>query len=183
MSNILLLGLQQAIASVQPSEDFAPPTLLFFEADGVTPISLDGIAFTAKIGSVATLTAVAGLTVSGNALTFFVPVNGWPTGKHDFTLLASDGTDTRDIFANSTLTVGQPASFQVTPYGGASSGQMVAALSGATLLALISSLTESQLSSLTQAIFAGLLQQTGSAAPVPTGQAFVDSSNFVVVAD
>jgi hypothetical protein len=151
-SNIALLSLQQVIAAVEADEDFAPPPLQFFEADGVTPVSLAGISFTAKIGAFPALasSAGAGIAVSGNSLTFFVPAasKAWGTGRYAFTLLASDGTYTRDIFANSTLTVGAPAAFSVSAFAGAGSGAALSSLSGAQLLALLSSMPVSDLQSL-----------------------------------
>lgn len=147
MSNILLLSLQQVVAGVEADEDFAPPSLLFLEADGVTPIDLTGISFTARIGDFPPLTSANGaIAVSGNSLTFFVPAaqKNWATGRYGFSLLASDGTNTRDIFANSTLTVGQPASFSVAPYGAASSSTAITSLSGANLLAIIANMTVAQ---------------------------------------
>ncbi len=147
MSNILLLGLQQVIAGVQADEDFAPPSLLFLESDGVTLIDLTGIEFTAQIGNFPPLTSANdAITVSGNALTFFVPAaqKNWAPGRYSFSLTATDGLNTRDIFANSTFTVGQPASFSMARYGGASNSTALSSLSGATLLALVSSLTEAQ---------------------------------------
>ncbi|MGO8738064.1 hypothetical protein [Rhodoblastus sp.] len=193
-------GLQQVIASVQPDEDFAPPTLLFLEADGVTPIDLTGIEFTARIGSFPPLTSGDGaITVSGSSLTFFVPAASklWPTGKYAFSLLASDGTNTRDIFANSTLTVGAPASFVATPYGSPSSSSaiVVGGLSGASLVASVGAMTLAQMQTVADLLAAAMSprsissmignmpKQTGTEAPVATGDGFIDSSNFVVVAE
>jgi hypothetical protein len=151
MSNILLLSLQQVIAGVEADEDFAPPPLQFFEADGVTPIDLTGIAFTARVGMFPPLTSSGGgIEVSGNSLTFFAPAaaKAWRTGRFPFTLLASDGTFTRDVFASSTLTVGQPASFSVSAFSNGGSGAALSSLSGAQLLGLLGNLSSSQLQSL-----------------------------------
>ena len=151
MSNIVLLSLQQVVAGVEADEDFAPPPLQFFEADGVTPIDLTGIEFTARIGMFPPLTSSGGgINVSGNSLTFFVPVAAkiWPTGRFNFTLLASDGTYTRDIFANSTLTVGQPAAFSVVAFSSGGSAVGLSSLSGAQLLALLGAMPASQMQSL-----------------------------------
>jgi hypothetical protein len=151
MSNILLLSLQQVIASVETNEDFAPAPLQFFEADGVTPIDLTGIEFTARVGMFPPLTSTGGgIEVSANSLTFFVPATAkvWPTGRFNFSLLASDGTYTRDIFASSTLTVGQPAAFSVSTFPGGGSATAMSNLSGAALLALIGNMPASAQQSL-----------------------------------
>ena len=141
MSNILLLSLQQVAASVEADEDFGPWTMTFFEADGVTPIDLAGISFTATIGPFQALTSGAGgaLTVSGNTLTLFLPAaqKNWATGRYSFSLLASDGTYTRDILANSTVIVGAPAAFSVSAYSSGGSANALSNLSGAALLALL----------------------------------------------
>ncbi|MCI4680164.1 hypothetical protein K9U39_10910 [Rhodoblastus acidophilus] len=147
MSNISLLSLQQVVASVEGDEDFAPPPLQFFEADGVTPIDLTGIEFTARVGMLPPLTSASGggIAVSGNSLTFFMPAAAkiWPTGRFPFMLLASDGAYTRDLFAHSTLTVGQPASFSVTSCSPAGPANALSSLSGAALLALIANMPAS----------------------------------------
>ncbi len=151
MSNILLLSLQQVIAGVEADEDFAPPPLQFFEADGVTEIDLTGIEFTARVGMFPPLTSSGGgIGVSGNSLNFFVPAAAkvWPTGRFPFTLLASDGTFTRDIFAHSTLTVGQPAAFSVSAFSSGGSGAALSSLSAAQMLAMLGNLPASQMGSL-----------------------------------
>ncbi|WP_298353935.1 hypothetical protein [Rhodoblastus sp.] len=151
MSNILLLTRQQVIASVEADEDFGPWTISFFEADGVTQIALSGISFTASVGSYPALTSAGGaITVSGNAITFFVPAasKAWATGRYPFMLQASDGTYTRDIFANSTLTVGAPAAFSVSALASAGAASALSSMSGAQLLSLLGALSSSQLQSL-----------------------------------
>ena len=81
MSNILLLSLQQVIASVETDEDFAPASLQFFEADGVTPIELTEIEFTARVGMFPPLTSSGdGIVVTGNSLSFFVRREGLAHG-------------------------------------------------------------------------------------------------------
>jgi hypothetical protein len=84
VSNLLLLQPQVVRAAVMPDEDFAPPALMFVEADGVTPIDLTGIAFTATIGAFPALTSGNGLIASGSTLIFFVPAaqKNWPTGRY-----------------------------------------------------------------------------------------------------
>ncbi len=135
MSNIELLPLLKIAAGVQADEDFNP-SIAFFAADGVTPLSLAWIAFTARIGSVATLASAGGQIVvsgaAGNILSFNVlaAAKNWPTGRYPFSLLATDGTYTRDVFADSFLVVGAPAFFSATPKAGYSSAaQASAALS------------------------------------------------------
>ena len=85
--------------------------------------------------------------ISGNSLSFFVAAaakTAWPTGRYAFTLTAADGTYTRDIFANSTLTVGQPAAFSVAALAGAGSSVALSGLSGAALEASILAMSPSQ---------------------------------------
>jgi hypothetical protein len=148
MSNISLLSSQQVIASVDCDEDFAPPPLLFFEADGVTPIDLSGISFTSRIGNFPALTNAGGggIQVAGNSLTFFVPAasKNWPSGRFSFSLLASDGTFTRDLFANSTLTVGGAASFAVTSWATNTAAVALSGLSGTALLATLMNMSAEQ---------------------------------------
>lgn len=186
MSNLPLLSLQQVVASVQPDEDFAPPPLLFFQADGVTPISLAGINFTAKIGSLATLTSAAGggITVSGNALTLNIPAaqKNWATGRYPFTLLGSDGTTAQDLFASSFITVGQAASFSIVPFRGGGSVNVLTGFTAPAFLASFMNLSPTQQAIIAQAIIAVLPVQTGPNAPVNAGQGFINSSNFVVIA-
>lgn len=118
-TNVWTLQMWTVRASVQADEDFRAGPLTFFAADGVTPLDLTGIAFTARIGA-ATLTSAAGqIFVSGNALSFFVPAGSvaWRSGRFGFSLLAEDGLRAHEIFANSALTVGLPMSFSATPFG------------------------------------------------------------------
>ena len=156
MSNILLLTPQQVLASVESDEDFGPWTISFFEADGVTPIGVAGISFTARIGAYPALTSAAGggITVSGNSLTFFLPAasKAWATGRYPFTLQAGDETYTRDILANSTLTVGAPAAFAVSAFASGGSSVALSSLSGSQLLTLLGVMPVSQMQSLVSLI-------------------------------
>ena len=118
-TDVWALQMWNVQASVMPDEDFRGGPLEFFAADGVTPLDLSGITFTARIGA-ATLTSAAGqIVVSGNALNFVVPAGSvnWRNGRFRFSLMAQDGVHTHDIFANSTMTVGLPLSFSATPFG------------------------------------------------------------------
>jgi len=153
MTQILLLSLQTVLVSLEADEDFAPPSISFFQADGVTPISFDGISLSAQIGSFPALTNATngGITVSGNSLTFFVAAaqKSWATGRYPFTLTAvgNDTTGTLrtvDVFANSYVTVGQPASFSITPYSSGGAGVALANMSGAEFLAAASVMTTAQ---------------------------------------
>lgn len=164
MSTLPLLSLQTVLASLQPDEDFAPPAILFFQADGVTPIDLSGLSLTARIGNFPPLTSANGMiAVSGNALSFFVAAaaKNWPTGRYPFALTVSDGVLTRDIFAHSWLTVGQPASFSVASLAASGVAVALANLSGASLLALMSTLSTAQLQSF------GELMADAQAAAIP----------------
>ncbi len=160
MTNIEFLPLLKVVAGVQGDEDFNP-SIAFMQSDGVTPIGLAGIAFTAKIGSLATLSTSAGsLVVSGpgnNVLSFSAPAIGraiWPTGPQPLSLQATDGTYTRDVFANSTLIVGNPASFSVTTFStpGASAA-VIGTFTAVAIAAALAGLSPAQLSMLRPRFF------------------------------
>lgn len=156
MSTLSFLSLQVVIASLQPDEDFAPPAILFFQADGVTPIDLSGLSLSARIGHFPALTSDnGGIVIAQNAVNFFVAASAknWPTGRYAFSLTATDGKFTRDIFAQSWLTVGQPASFSVTPYVAKATSIALSTLLNSSLVALIETLSSEQLEELA-ALFA-----------------------------
>lgn len=121
MSAISLLPLLKVSAGVQTDEDFTL-AIAFYLSDGVSPINLTGISFTSRIGSIFSASTAAGtLSITGansNNLVFAVPASAkasWPTGAYTLSLLATDGTYTRDVFAMSTLTVGAPALDTIAP--------------------------------------------------------------------
>jgi len=121
MSSIEVIPLLKTITGVQTNEDFIY-SLAFYYDDNVTPVSLTGIAFTANIGNIATLSTTANsIIISGsddNILTMSVLASGkeaWGAGEYSFSLLASDGIYTRDIFAQSSLIVGAPFITYVVP--------------------------------------------------------------------
>ena len=118
-TDVWALQMWNVQASVMPDEDFRGGPLEFFAADGVTPLDLAGIAFTAKIDAVTLTNEVGQIVVSGNALSFFVPAGSvsWRSGRFGFSLLAQDGVRAHEILANSALTVGLPMSFAAAPFG------------------------------------------------------------------
>lgn len=130
-TNISALPLLKVLAGVQSDEDFTI-SLALTQSDGVTPLDLSGISFSSKIGSFATITTANGLTVSGNIISWTVLAaqkSGWPTGQYDFALTASDGTDTRDVFAaHSKIRIGEDLSLVVISVSSATaaSGSAVA---------------------------------------------------------
>ena len=74
----------------------------------MTPLSLAGISFAAKIGA---LGNVAGSISASNVLTIAVAAaakTAWTAGVYPLSILASDGVQSFDLLANSSLTVGAP---------------------------------------------------------------------------
>lgn len=202
MSNINLLPILQVLAGVQPDEDFVL-TIAFWLSDNVTPVALTGITFTASIqdvieeGVAATINGVISGT-SSNILTLQVLAAAkanWQIGTYALTMTASDGTYARDVFAFSTLTVGAPAldsaSQLIVPglsplsYGEFLSSALTSALIAAepaNMAAALAALAPSQLVALAQACLPSLPVQTGASAPVPAGEAFINSFGYFAVA-
>ena len=121
MSSIEALPLLTTITGVQTNEDFIY-SLAFYYDDNITAIPLTGINFTASVGTIATLSTSNGaIVVSGtddNILTiteYAASKTSWLAGSYPLTLLATDGTYTRDIFAQSQLVVGAPYITSVVP--------------------------------------------------------------------
>jgi hypothetical protein len=124
MSNINSLPLYRATMGVGADEDLNF-SLSFTVSDGVTPLALDGIAFTLTVGPAAApvcvLTLSSGLFVGGvgnGVLTAFYPAaskTAW-NGTLPVNLLASDasgspsgGSRNVDIFTGSIVSVGAAA--------------------------------------------------------------------------
>jgi hypothetical protein len=128
MTSIESLPLLRVTQGVGVDEDFIL-ALAFYFADGSTPISLAGIAFTATLsqtGASETLSTgtgeIAVIGATANVLGFNVPAAekaAWKSGVYAFDLTAEDGTYTKDIFLNSSLTVLEPSPPNVTLIGGA----------------------------------------------------------------
>jgi hypothetical protein len=106
----------------------------FTLADGVTPLSLAGISFTAAVTNLLTETTIATLSseageivvsgVSSNLLTLTelaAAKAAWPVGSYSLSLTASDGTFTKDVFVSSSVIVGaaSPLSMMVVRAPGA----------------------------------------------------------------
>ena len=201
MSTLTLLPLVRVADGVQPNEDWQL-SIAFYLDDGVTPIDISSLTFTIQVGAFASLTSAGGQIAaagpSNNVLviTALAPqTSTWPVGVSALSLAASDGVYTRDIFALSTLSVGSPqvarVSLLVAPDSATRSvaasvpaalAAAFQALQPAALAAALAALGDDELLNLTQAIFASLPVQTGSSAPVNVGQAFINSSGFVVIA-
>ena len=146
MSSIALLPLLRVNAGVQTDEDFAL-SIAFFLRDGVTPIDLSGIAFIASIGSLFVADTAQGfLAVSGSSLNVLsLNIHRRPQGcvanRHFRPALAcQDGTAARDVFANSTLTVGAPALANVTVLMAAGGSPTAAASAVSPALAAVANL-------------------------------------------
>jgi hypothetical protein len=117
--DVWALQMWTVTAAIMPLDDLLIGPIVFFEADGVTPVNFEGLSFTAKIGAVVLSSAGGHITVSGNALTIAVMAGSvaWRTGRYAFSLLATNGVRTHSIFANSTLTVGSPSAAAIAPFG------------------------------------------------------------------
>jgi hypothetical protein len=145
-TNIESLPLLQANIGVGSDEDLVI-ALGFTMADGVTPLSLAGISFTAAATSlltgttIATLSSLGGEVVISGASSNFLTITelaaakaAWGVGAYALTLTASDGTYTKDVFVSSSVIVGAPSPLSVTVVraGGAAA---VSAASAAQLVA------------------------------------------------
>lgn len=201
MSTLSLLPLIRLADGVQTGEDWRL-AIAFYLEDGVTPISLDGLTFTLTVGAFATLSTGSGqISVAGplgNVMSVLVLAEAksdWPTGVFPLGLTVSDGVGNRDIFASSSLAIGAPqvtsVSLVVAPDVAprtlaaplpAALAQALQALQPGNIAAALASLPAAQLSGLAQAVFASLDVQSGPNAPVNSGEAFVNSSGYVVIA-
>jgi hypothetical protein len=201
MSTLTLLPLIQVSDGVQPDEDWRL-AIAFYLNDAVTPISLVGLTFTLSVGSFATLSTGSGqITVVGpssNVMNVAVLAENkatWPIGVYDLSLTVSDGVRARELFASSTLAVGSPqvarVSLLVTPDTvprsiaspiPAALAQAFRALQPESLASALASTSSSQLAGLAQAVLAALPIQSGAGVPVLTGQAFINNSGYVVIA-
>jgi len=201
MSNLTLLPLVRVADGVQIGEDWSL-AIAFYLDDGVTPIPLDGLTFTLTVGALATLTSASGqISTSGpsnNVLVIACAASvtaTWPAGIVDVSLAATDGVSTRDLFALSMLAVGAPQVARIAllvapdtiPQALASPipaalAQALQALQPASLVSALAALPSAQLLSLAQALVAALPLQGGTSPPVPTGEAFVNVSGYVVIA-
>ena len=201
MSNLTLLPLVRVADGIQNGEDWSL-AIAFYLDDGVTPIPLNGLTFSLTVGTLATLTSTSGQIAtygpSNNVLSVSCAASvtaSWPAGVVDISLVATDGVLIRDLFALSTLAVGAPQVARITlivapdriPQSLASPipaalAQAFQALQPSSLVSTLAALPSLQLSSLAQALVASLPPQSGAAPPVPTGEAFVNVSGYVVIA-
>lgn len=201
MSTLTLLPLIRVSDGVQPTEDWQL-SIAFYLDDGVTPVPLDGLSFTLSVGGFATLSSISGqIIVSGpNSNLLIITAlaaerESWPQGVFPIILTATDGSAVRDLFAYSTLSIGaaQVARVSLIVAPDSTPRSVAAAIPAALAAALqalqptelagaLAGLTNLQLGTLAQAIFGALPVQTGSSAPVPSGQAFINSSGYVVIA-
>jgi hypothetical protein len=201
MSTLSLLPLVKVTDGVQPGEDWQL-SIAFYLDDGVTPVDLSGLTFTLSIGALATLSSATGQIVASGPLANVLIITelgaqttNWPVAVYSLSLVASDGTYTRDIFALSTLAVGAGQVARVslivapdnTPISIAAS--VPAALSAAfqalqpTAIAnALAALPSSELTALMQALTFSLPVQSGATSPVSSGQAFINSSGYMVIA-
>ena len=201
MSTLSLLPLIKVTDGVQPGEDWQL-SIAFYLDDGVTPVDLSGLTFSLSIGALATLSSASGQIVASGPLDNVLAITAlaaettnWPVAVYSLSLVASDGTYTRDIFALSTLAVGAGQVARVSmivapdntpislaaPIPSALSAAFQA-LQPAAIAAALATLPSSELSVLMQALVSSLPVESGSTAPVPSGQAFINSSGYMVIA-
>jgi hypothetical protein len=188
MSNIRALPIYRVSDGVGVYEDWTL-TFVLTLSDGVTPLDLSGIAFTANIwppyGSPHTIVGVVS-GASNNVLTFTALASAkvnWFAGICPLTILATDGVLTQDLIGFSTLALGSPQLATVTPLTAAqnSLSPVPAWLAGYVLSSLLTA-SPSSLLPLTQALLASAPNvNTGGVAPA-TGGAFVNASSYVVIA-
>ena len=120
---------------------------------------------------------------------------GWPTGVFPLSLTVSDGTGVMDLFARSTLTIGSAQVAKVSlvvapdtrPHAIASPlpaafAQAFQSLQPLNIATALGALPAAELSGLIQALVSSLPVQTGDGAPVSSGQAFINKSGYVVIA-
>ena len=201
MSTLTLLPLIRVSDGIQSAEDWQL-SIAFYLDDGVTPVPLDGLSFTLSVGGFATLSSTNGqiaVSAPNNNLLIITALAaeraGWPQGVFPITLTATDGSAVRDLFASSTLSIGAAQIARVslivapdsTPRSVAAAipaalAAALQALQPTELAGALAGLTNLQLGALARAIFGALPVQTGSSAPVPSGQAFINSSGYVVIA-
>jgi hypothetical protein len=201
MSTLTLLPLIQVADGVQTDEDWRL-SIAFYLDDGATPISLTGLSFTLSVGSIATLSSASGqISVSGpsnnvmNVIVLAANKASWPIGVYDLGLSVSDGVNSLDLFASSTLSVGDSqvarVSLLVAPDAvprsiaaplPAALGQAFQALQPPSIALALAAMPATQLAALTQAIFSALPVQSGPGEPVSAGQAFINNSGYVVIA-
>ncbi len=109
MTNIWSLPQAKITAFVGSDEDFALG--LAFTVNGAA-LDLSGISFALTIaGAGAVSTANGEVTDPSGNLIALAPAAvkaAWPSGRYTLSLLATDGTYSRDLLVRSTLTVGQP---------------------------------------------------------------------------
>jgi len=138
-TNIEILPIVKATIGVAQDEDLIV-SFAVFQSDGATPLSLAGISFVATVvaipggATVATLSTDTGeIVISGggtNVLTMtdFASNKPWAPGAYAFRLRASDGVFTKDVFALSSITVGDPAPLTIAILKGAATRGVITPL-------------------------------------------------------
>ena len=127
MTSIESLPILRVTQGVGIDEDFIL-ALAFYLADGLTPLSLAGITFSATLSQPEanqTLSTTGGEIAVGvggasNILIFTVfaaAKAAWKAGVYAFDLTAADGVYTKDVFVNSTLTLSEPSPPNVSIIG------------------------------------------------------------------
>jgi hypothetical protein len=201
MSTLFLLPLIQIVDGVQTNEDWRL-SIAFFLEDGITAIPLTGLTFSLAVGNISNITSTSGnITITGptnNILTINVLAtqkSSWTPGFYSLSLTASDGNSTRDLLASSSLTIGAslPTSVTLLVAPDSTSTSVAAPISMAlssafqalqptALAAALSGAPAATLLPLVQALVASLPIQSGPNAPVASGEAFINSSGFLVIA-
>ena len=187
-TNIELLPICKATAGVGLDEDWIF-SLAFVLPDNVTPINLTGITLTVSVFTEYGSLFIGPATISGTGnnvatLTVLAAAKAtWEPGVYSLEMVATDGVNTKDVFALSTLTVGDPQIVTITLLAG---GSNVVSIGGgnvntAALAAALASLPASQLIYLANSLLSAVASlQSGLFVP-STGKPYVDDSGFVVI--
>ena len=187
-TNIELLPLCKATAGVGLDEDWIF-SLAFVLPDNVTPINLTGITLTVSVfteyGTLFTGPSVISGTGNNVAtLTVLAAAKAtWEPGVYWLEMVATDGVNTKDILALSTLTVGAPQIVTITLLAG---GSNVVSIGGgnvntAALAAALASLPASQLIYLANSLLSAVASiQRGVFVP-DAGKPYMNDSGFVVI--
>ena len=186
-TNIELLPLCKATAGVGLDEDWIF-SLAFVLPDNVTPINLTGITLTVSVfteyGTLFTGPSVISGTGNNVAtLTVLAAAKAtWEPGVYWLEMVATDGVNTKDILALSTLTVGAPQIVTITLLAGGSNVVSVGGgnVNTAALAAALAALPRSQLVILTNAIVAAMPNVENAEAIPAAPKPFVNGSGFLV---
>lgn len=120
MTNIELLTLYRLLQGTGDDEDWIL-SIPFVDNDG-NAVDLSGISFVASLALFGVVTATTSGVVTGNLVTFIIfaaAKASWAQSNYSVSVLATDGTYTKDILsASSILAVGSPSPQVLTTLNG-----------------------------------------------------------------